>query len=118
MKVTLQWQKPIMEYDIINDKYYPSKEDRDSIFLEVTVKGLSETESYEYITRLENAINQSNIAYYGKVSFGRCSAYGDVEDGALSDFCGWKRNFGMVKEQKREIMQDVRQICKALSKEY
>ena len=84
MKITLEWGKPNMIYDVTTNKSYPSKTDRDYIFLDITITGLTESESYEYINKLEDAINKSSVAYYyGTVSFARCTAYGDTADNTL-----------------------------------
>lgn len=118
MKLTLKWESPVMEWDCIKEKEVPSKLDRENIFLSVGIKGLAEEESYLFLDELENAINNELESAYGNTSFNRCSGYEDIEENTLYDTCGWERDLGNVVEQKKEIMQSIRRVCKELKKKY
>ena len=120
MRITLNWGKPIMEWDYYKEKEVPSKFDREYITLEVGIKGLSEKKSYMFLYDLGIAINKDVdiVDCYGTTEFSGCCAYEDVEENALHDECYWKRDYGYVREQKKEIMQSVRKICKELRKKY
>ena len=118
MKISLEWQAPIMEWDYVKEKQVPSKDDKENIFLTVGIKELSENKTYEFLDELEIAINKELSEGYGKTSFMRCSSYEDTENKALYDTCGWKRDFGNIAEQKREIIQTIRSIYKELKKKY
>ena len=118
MRLVLEWNSPVMEWDYWNNKEVPSKLDREKIFLSVGIKGLSEDESYSFLDDLEMAINEELEAEYGHTSFARCSGYEDTEENALCDTCGWEREFGNVAEQKKEIMQTIRRVYKELKKKY
>lgn len=108
MQISFHWQAAIKEIDTGTGKEVPSELDRNYIWLDVGIKGLSENEAYEFQNILEDAINRNTAHLYGKTSFSRCTGYGDVKDGALYDYCGWKRNFGCTREQKENIKFGVR----------
>lgn len=118
MKLVLEWNPPTMEWDYWENKEVPCKLDRENIYLNVGIKGLSEDASYRFLDDLETAINEELEAEYGHTSFARCSDYGDTEEKALYDVCGWERDFGNVSEQKKEIMQTIRRVYKELKTKY
>lgn len=120
MRITLNWGKPIMEWNYYKEKDIPSKFDKEHITLEVGIKGLSKEKSYMFLNDLGIAINNNEdiAGNYGKTEFSKCCAYEDVEENALHDECYWKRDYGYIREQKKEIMQNVRKICKELKKKY
>lgn len=118
MKMTIEWVPPKMEWDSYKCKEVPSKPDRENIYLEVGIKGLSENGSDKFFDDLEEAINKELREIYGESSFCRCSNYGESEDGVLYDAIGWKRDFGNVAEQKREIVKVFRNSYKQLREKY
>lgn len=118
MKLVLEWNSPVMEWDSWKCKEVPSKLDREYIWLSVGIKGLSEDASYEFLNDLQKAINEELESDYGETDFARCSGYGDTEENALYDVCGWHRDFGNVGEQKKEIVRTIRSVYKELKKQY
>ena len=108
MKISLNWQIVIKEIDPVTGKEVPSELDRNYLWLDIGIKGLSENEAYEFQNILEDAINRNTARLYGKTSFSRCTGYGDVKAGELHDYCGWKRWFGCIREQKEDIRYCVR----------
>ena len=118
MKLVLEWNAPVMEWDYWKCKEVPSKLDRENIFLSVGIKGLSEDTSYRFLDALEDAINEELEAEYGHTSFAKCSGYEDTEEKTLYDVCGWERDCGRVAEQKKEIMQTIRRVYKELKIKY
>lgn len=114
MKLVLTWQPPVMQWDYSKCKEVPSQLDRENIFLSVGIKEVSEQEAYVLLMKLETALNEELETIYGKTSFARCSGYEDTEKRTLYDFCGWKRDFGNVAEQKKEIMQTARSVFKKI----
>ena len=110
MKVILKWEKPIMEYSWIKERYVPSKLDRENIFLSVSIKGLSSEDSYSFLDALEAKINEELGEEYGDTSFMRCTSYGEDKKDVLFDTCGWEREYGNVTKQKKKILKAVRNI--------
>ena len=118
MKLTLTWNSPVMEWDYLQCKEVISQPDKECIFLNVKIKGLSEKDSYKFFNDLEKAINKELKDTYGEFGFSNCTGYEDSEPNTLIDTGGWKRDFGNIAEQKREIIRTIRKIYKELKKQY
>ena len=93
MKLVLEWNPPTMEWDYWKNKEVPCKLDRENIYLNVGIKGLSEDASYRFLDDLETAINEELEADYGHTSFARCSGYEDTEESFLNIRTRWAKHY-------------------------
>ena len=106
IKIRTSWSK------ILRDENEWSDSDKSNIILDVDVEGVTWDSGCDIMDSLENKINKEG--FYSCTKEG-CPDF-DEEKGTFSDCLIFERDYGSVKEQRKEVIKYINSIKKEVIK--
>ena len=107
IKIKISWSKVLKNEDGWSDG------DKSNIILDIDMKGVTWDSGCDIMDALEDKINKDNIYSCSREG---CPDY-DEERSIFCDCLFFKRSYGSVKEQRREVLKYVNNIKKEVIKE-
>ena len=107
IKIKISWSKVLKNEDGWSDS------DKSNIILDIDMKGVTWNSGCDIMDALEDKINEDG--FYPCIREG-CPDF-DEEKGTFLDCLIFKRNYGSIKEQRREVLKYVNSIKKGVIKE-